>query len=139
MANSRIETSALPPKFRTESEESDWWSSAAGIRYAERTVTEAVRQGAFVRPEGRVTQEDLKRLCEASAMLQLKPISIRLAEGDLRDAKVIADAEGTGYQLILKRAVRAGLDAMLRDREARAVQRPVTARRQATRLRPTGS
>ena len=88
------------PKFESESEEADWWASAAGRSY--------VRQkSAAVKSKG--TKADGSRLV---AMLNKKSsvqIAIRLPEADLAQARKIAERKGIGYQTLLKMLVRDGL------------------------------
>lgn len=105
------------PNFASEADEAEWWNSPAGVRYAEQTSEITRAAGVFLRPAAPVTIQDIERLQEAARLLQLRPISIRFPEQDIADAKAIADAEGIGYQLVLKQAARAGLDAMLQQQK----------------------
>lgn len=120
------------PRFASEADEAEWWNSPAGVRYAEQTSEITQAAGVYLRPMAPVTIEDLQRLREAARLLQLRPISIRLPEQDIADAKVIADSQGIGYQLVLKQAARAGLDAMLK-------QRKLPARKPARSVQPSNA
>ena len=88
------------PKFKSESEEADWWASPAGRAYVKRKSAEA---------RSTKTNAGGSRLV---SMLNKKPsvqIAIRLPEGDLAQARKIADRKGIGYQTLLKMLVREGL------------------------------
>ena len=88
------------PRFKSESEEADWWASKTGRAYVKRKSREAQSKGTT--PGG-------SRLV---AMLNRKSsvqIAIRLPETDLAQAREIADRKGIGYQTLLKMLVHEGL------------------------------
>jgi predicted DNA binding CopG/RHH family protein len=87
------------PRFRSESQEADWWASRAGRDYVERKSAEA--QAAGVRAKG---SSLVARLNKKSVQ-----IAIRLPEADLAQARKIADRKGIGYQTLLKMLVHEGL------------------------------
>lgn len=95
------------PKFKSESEEADWWASAAGRDYVKRKSKAAKAKG--VKPGGSslVAQLNKKRSTQ---------IAIRLAEGDIEEARKIADRKGIGYQTLLKMLVHEGLQREARRR-----------------------
>lgn len=121
------------PNFASEAEEAEWWNSPAGIRYAEHTGEQARSAGVYLRPKAPVTTADLERLRENARLMELRPISIRLPEQDIADAKAIAEAEGIGYQVVLKQAARAGLDALLAQHKlgSAAMRKPARSARPA--------
>jgi predicted DNA binding CopG/RHH family protein len=95
------------PKFKSESEEADWWASPAGR--------------AFVKQKSAESQRKKTKAAGSSlvAKLNRKPslqIAIRLPEADIAQAREIADRKGMGYQTLLKMFVREGL---LRDARRR--------------------
>jgi predicted DNA binding CopG/RHH family protein len=78
------------PKFKTEREEADWL-------YAHRKAIE--------REIAREIQETGAKpltVAEIVAREQTKAINIRLAVGDIEQAKVKAKARGIGYQTLLR-------------------------------------
>ena len=88
------------PRFKSESEETDWWASKAGRAYLKQKSSEAQSKG---------TTTEGSRLV---AMLNKKssvPIAIRLPEADLAQARKIAGRKGIGYQTLLKMLVHEGL------------------------------
>jgi lipopolysaccharide biosynthesis regulator YciM len=88
------------PKFKTESEEADWWASPAGRAYVKRKSAEGRRKGTKAAGSTLV------------AKLSKKPslqIAIRLPEADIAKAREIAERKGIGYQTLLKMFVREGL------------------------------
>jgi hypothetical protein len=106
------------PRFRSEAQETEWWRSPAGIRYAEGASERARSEGNYLITRGPLTARDIGRL--KALIPKLQPVSIRFARADIEDAKTIAQRQGIGYQTVLKQAVRSGLDAMLRAASARA-------------------
>ena len=99
------------PKFRTESEEADWWASPVGRAYVKQKSAEAQSKRA-----AKGTRRAGSRLV---AMLNKKrsvQIALRLPEADLAQARKIAERKGIGYQTLLKMLLREGLT-----REARRV------------------
>jgi len=88
------------PKFKTESEEADWWASPAGRAYVKQKSAEGQRKRTKAAASSLV------------AKLSRKPslqIAIRLPEADIVKAREIADRKGIGYQTLLKMFVREGL------------------------------
>ena len=90
------------PKFKTESEEADWWSSRRGRGYVKQRSASAkpTRGGS--------------RLVTALVKKNSVQIAIRLAEDDLAQARKLAAGKGIGYQTLIKMLVHEGLQ-----REAR--------------------
>jgi hypothetical protein len=105
--------SSRPSRFRSEAEEADWYTTAEGRRQTQREFTRALRKGALSRSVGiRVTKTDPKILEELMAQAKenaTRAISIRIPIADLERAQRIAHDTGTGYQSVLKRAIREGL------------------------------
>ena len=88
------------PKFKTESEEADWWASRAGRDYVKQKSARAQSKGIEARGSSLV------------AKLNRKPsvqIAIRLPEADLAQARKLAERKGLGYQTLLKTLVHEGL------------------------------
>jgi predicted DNA binding CopG/RHH family protein len=88
------------PKFKSESEEADWWASPAGRGYVKQKSAEVQRKKAKAAGSRLV------------AKLNKKPslqIAIRLPEADIAQARKIADRKGLGYQTLLRMFVREGL------------------------------
>ena len=92
------------PRFKSESQEADWWASRAGRDYVKERSAEGQSKG--VKPAG---SHLLTRVKKSSVQ-----IAIRLPEGDLDQARKIAGRKGIGYQTLLKMLVHEGLQ-----REAR--------------------
>jgi len=91
---------AQMPKFRSESEEADWWASSAGRDFLiQKSAQVRATKG---RPRGSKLVERMKR----KASVQ---IALRLPEADLAQARRIAERKGIGYQTLLKMLVREGL------------------------------
>ena len=86
------------PKFRSESEEADWWASPAGRAYVKQKS--APSKGRKARGSSLVAKLNQKRS---------RQIAIRLPEADLAQARQIAERKGIGYQTLLKMLVREGL------------------------------
>jgi hypothetical protein len=91
---------AQTPKFKTESEEADWWASPAGRTYVKRKSAEARSKGTKAVGSSLVARLNQKRSVQ---------IAIRLPEADLAQARKIAERKGIGYQTLLKMLVREGL------------------------------
>lgn len=83
------------PKFKSESEEADWWASPAGRAYV-KTQSKRIRTGG----------SSLVATLNRKSSVQ---IAIRLPEADLAQARRIADRKGIGYQTLLKMLVHEGL------------------------------
>ena len=88
------------PKFRSESEEADWWASPAGRAYVKRKS--AVTQSKRTKTGG----SSLVAMLNKKSSVQ---IAIRLPETDLAHARKIAGRKGIGYQTLLKMLVHEGL------------------------------
>ena len=86
------------PKFRSESEEADWWASPAGRAYVKQKSVQS--KGMKVKGSSLVAKLNQKRS---------RQIAIRLPEADLAQARQIAERKGIGYQTLLKMLVREGL------------------------------
>jgi hypothetical protein len=86
------------PKFRSESEEADWWASPTGRAYVK--VKSAKAKGTKAGGSTLVALLNRKRSVQ---------IAIRLPEADLAQARRIAERKGIGYQTLLKMLVREGL------------------------------
>jgi len=90
------------PKFRGESEEADWWASAAGRAYVKQKSAQSKRASKGTRARG----SSLVAMLKKKSSVQ---IAIRLPEADLAQARKIAERKGIGYQTLLKMLVREGL------------------------------
>jgi predicted DNA binding CopG/RHH family protein len=88
------------PKFKSESEEADWWASPAGRSYVKRKSAEA--QSREVRARGSSLVANLNEGRSTQ-------IAIRLPGSDLAQARKIAARKGIGYQTLLKMLVHEGL------------------------------
>ena len=88
------------PKFKSESEEADWWASPAGRAYVKQKSAEAQSKGAKAKGSSLVAMLNKKRSVQ---------IAIRLPAADLAQAREIAERKGVGYQTLLKMLVREGL------------------------------
>lgn len=88
------------PKFKTESQEADWWASPTGRAYVKRRSADARSKGTKAVGASLVAKLNQKRSVQ---------IAIRLPEADLVQARKIADRKGIGYQTLLKMFVREGL------------------------------
>lgn len=88
------------PKFRSESEEADWWASPAGRAYVKQRSIEAQSKGTKARGSSLVAMLNKKGSVQ---------IAIRLPAADLAQAREIAERKGIGYQTFLKMLVREGL------------------------------
>src|SRR5260370_38460247 len=88
------------PKFKSQSEEADWWASRAGRDYVKQRSSGFKAAGS-----GLVTELNKKSTIQ---------IAIRLPEADIARARKLAERKGLGYQTLLKMLVHEG-----REREAR--------------------
>jgi uncharacterized DUF497 family protein len=88
------------PKFRSQSEEADWWASPEGRDYVKRKASASRLNRA------NVVGSRLVRELGKKASVQ---IAIRLPEADLKQAREIAGRKGIGYQTLLKMFVHEGL------------------------------
>jgi hypothetical protein len=100
--------------FRSEAEEADWYSTPEGRRQTQREFTRAVRAGTLVQSPGlKISKSDpkmLQALIDGAKKNATRAISIRIPVADLERARQIADHTGVGYQSVLKRAIRDGLN-----------------------------
>lgn len=97
------------PKFKSESEEADWWASPAGRAYVKQKSAHSKR-GAKGASKGKGAGES--RLVAKLNKKSSVQIAIRLPEADLAEARKIAERKGIGYQTLLKMFVR---EALLRE------------------------
>ena len=88
------------PKFKSESDEADWWASPAGRAFLKQKTAAAQTAGGKPVGSGLVASLNKKRSVQ---------IAIRLPESDLAQARVLAERKGVGYQTLLKMFVREGL------------------------------
>ena len=88
------------PKFRSESEEADWWASPAGRAYVKQKSAGAQVKGTKAKGSSLVAMLNKKSSVQ---------IAIRLPEADLAQARKITERKGIGYQTLLKMLVREGL------------------------------
>jgi hypothetical protein len=107
----RKSTKPHEPKAKTG--EADWYASAEGRRQTQREFERALRDGTLVRSSGsriqRTNPDVLNALLEQAKANATRPVSIRLCVADIERAKDIASKRGTGYQTVLKEAIRYGL------------------------------
>ncbi|MGA3024303.1 MAG: hypothetical protein ABSF98_06000 [Bryobacteraceae bacterium] len=98
---------------RSKAEETDWYASPEGRRQTQREFERALKNGTLVRSSGsRVPRTDrrvLEALLEQAKANATRPVSIRLSVADIELARNIASRRGTGYQTVLKEAIRYGL------------------------------
>ena len=84
-----------------------------GAGKTQREFERALRDGTLVRSSGsripRTNPAVLKTLLEQAKANATRPVSIRLSVADIELAKNIASKRGTGYQTVLKEAIRYGL------------------------------
>jgi hypothetical protein len=100
-------------KSRPKTEEADWYASAEGLRQTQREFERALKNGTLVHSSGsripRTNPDVLNTLLEQAKAKATRPVSIRLSVADIELAKDIASKRGTGYQTVLKEAIRHGL------------------------------
>ena len=100
-------------KSRPKTEEADWYASAEGRRQTQREFERALKNGTLVHSSGsripRTNPDVLNTLLEQAKAKATRPVSIRLSVADIELAKDIASKRGTGYQTVLKEAIRHGL------------------------------
>ena len=96
MSNKRLRM----PRFKSESEEADWWASPAGRAYVKHRSAEARSNGT------KASGSSLVRKLSNKGSTQ---IAIRLPGTDLAQARKIAGRKGIGYQTLLKMLVHEGL------------------------------
>jgi predicted DNA binding CopG/RHH family protein len=96
------------PRFKSESQEADWWASAAGRTFLKKQSKESRTKGIEA-----VGSRLVARLNHAQSGGSTQ-IALRLPAADLEQARKIAERKGIGYQTLLKMLVHEGLE-----REAR--------------------
>jgi hypothetical protein len=105
--------STILHESRSKTEETDWYASPEGRRQTQREFERALRNGTLMRSSGaripRTNPGVLKALLEQAKANATRPVSIRLPVADIELAKEIASGRGTGYQTVLKEAIRQGL------------------------------
>ncbi len=105
--------STKPHESGPRTEEPDWYTTPEGRRQTLREFQRALKNGTLVHSSGsRITRTNpavLKTLLEQAKTNATRPVSIRLSIADIELAKDIASKRGTGYQTILKEAIRHGL------------------------------
>ena len=98
---------------RSKTEETDWYASPEGRRQTQREFERALKDGTLVRSSGsripRTNPDILRMLLDQAKANATRPVSIRLSIADIELAKNIASKRGTGYQTVLKEAIRYGL------------------------------
>ena len=88
------------PKFKSGSEEADWWASRAGREYVKQKSADAQSEGNKARGSRLVAKMNQKSSVQ---------IAIRLPQADLAQARKLAERKGLGYQTLLKMLVHEGL------------------------------
>jgi hypothetical protein len=105
--------STILSESSSKAEDPDWYASPEGRRQTQREFERALRNGTLVRSAGshipRTNPDILKALLEQAKANATRPVSIRLPVADIELAKTIASKRGTGYQTVLKEAIRHGL------------------------------
>ena len=87
------------PKFKSESEEADWW-------YANRKEVERELRAAEKAGKGQSVNQILKE-----HQNRTQAITIRLSVADIERAKTQAEQKGLGYQTYLKSLIHQALSA----------------------------
>jgi len=88
------------PRFKSESEEANWWASRAGRAYVRQKSAEAKSRGIEIKGSSLVRKLNKKSSVQ---------IAIRLPAADLAQARKIAERKGIGYQTLVKILVHEGL------------------------------
>jgi predicted DNA binding CopG/RHH family protein len=88
------------PKFKSESQEADWWASPVGRDYVKQKSAEAKSTGIEVNGSRLIVKLNKKSSVQ---------IAMRLPEADIAQARRIAERKGIGYQTLLKMLVHEGL------------------------------
>jgi uncharacterized protein (DUF4415 family) len=105
--------STKPHESSAKPEETDWYASPEGRRQTQREFERALKDGTLLHSSGsRISRTNpglLKSLLEQAKANATRPVSIRLSVADIERAKNIAAKRGTGYQTVLKEAIRQGL------------------------------
>jgi predicted DNA binding CopG/RHH family protein len=88
------------PKFKSESEEADWWASRAGREFLKTKSAEARARGVAAKGSNLVHKLNRKSSVQ---------VAIRLPATDLAQARKLAERKGIGYQTLVKMLVHEGL------------------------------
>jgi predicted DNA binding CopG/RHH family protein len=88
------------PRFRSESQEADWWAGPAGRTYVRQRAAENHAKGIKASGSNLVRKLNNKNSTQ---------IALRLPGNDLAQARKIAERKGIGYQTLLKMLVHEGL------------------------------
>ena len=98
---------------KSKTDEADWYASPEGRRQTQREFERALKDGTLAHSSGtrisRTEPDVVKALLEQAKTRATRPVSIRLSVADVEMAKDIASKRGTGYQTVLKEAIRFGL------------------------------
>jgi len=101
------------PRFKSNTEEADWYATPEGRRKTQREFARALRAGTLIRNVGlkvkKTDHQALEKLMEQAKESATRAISIRIPISDLERAKRVAEKTGVGYQTVLKQAIRDGL------------------------------
>jgi hypothetical protein len=105
--------STMLDESNAKAEETDWYANPEGRRQTQREFERALKDGSLIRSSGsgipQTNPEVLRTLLEQAKANATRPVSIRLSVADIELAKSIASKRGTGYQTVLKEAIRYGL------------------------------
>jgi predicted DNA binding CopG/RHH family protein len=107
---------ARQSKVERKSSVSDptWYTTQAGRLQTQKEFERALRSGTLMTSKGStISRSDAKVLAELAEKAHAnatRAISIRLPLSDLDRARRIASKQGIGYQTVLKRAIRAGME-----------------------------
>ncbi|HYL72858.1 MAG TPA: hypothetical protein VEU96_01580 [Bryobacteraceae bacterium] len=100
-------------KSKSKALETDWYTTPQGRRQTQREFERALKNGTLLRSSGsripRTNPAVIRALLEQAKTNATRPVSIRLSIADIELAKTIASKRGTGYQTVLKEAIRHGL------------------------------
>ena len=95
------------------SPQADWYASPEVRRQTQREFERALKNDTLVHSSGstvpRTNPAVLRALLEQAKVNATRPVSIRLSVADIERAKNIASKRGTGYQTVLKEAIKYGL------------------------------
>jgi hypothetical protein len=88
------------PRFKSESDEADWWASPSGRAYVRKKSAAAQSEGSKARGSSLIAGMNRKSSVQ---------IAVRLPQSDLAQARQLAERKGLGYQTLLKMLVHEGL------------------------------
>ena len=94
-------------KFRSESEEADWWASSEGRAFVKEKSAKRLSRKTDLRGSRLVATLNQKSSVQ---------ITLRIPQADLAQAREIAQRKGIGYQTLLKMLVHEGLGREARRR-----------------------